>query len=248
MKKPTHQHYLALAGLALSFLCNIMVATGQPAASVAQSDPSFFSGGVSDFDPTIEPSTAELTVRECFKVVRNSCNCGLVNKGSPCVEETVRDECGSGGGGSKKAQTYKKDVRSQYKEWCREQIRGKSSAVKSNANKRKNNNNNKIKKKKTKKNKKKRNTKNKKKQAKEKNNNKRNQMKKMNNNRNNRKRRSENRRGDSGSFDRYFAEEDEEMEDEDDDDEEEEEEGERVCYPPPILGCYFKKAAGAGEL
>jgi len=79
-------------------------------------------------EPTADPGSVEPTaptsptgvkdLRQCYRTVRNTCNCGLVKKGSRCVQATVAAECNPS---KNQRQQFKSRIRKRYKRWCRKQ-------------------------------------------------------------------------------------------------------------------------------
>jgi len=76
--------------------------------------------------PTGPSPGGPTTLQQCYKDVRDTCNCGLVQKGSPCVLETVIDICQPA---RSERKTFKLQIRKRYSSWCREQFRARKGSI-----------------------------------------------------------------------------------------------------------------------
>jgi len=113
IKKQTNLLLLMLV-LLMGFQQDNIGGPGGIAFVRAQTDePSAASGSKS-------PGNGNNKLKKCYLDVRDTCNCGLVHRGSRCVQNTIRQICRP-----KKDDraTYKRRIRKRYKFWCRKQFK-----------------------------------------------------------------------------------------------------------------------------
>lgn len=136
----THLTTLGILIMMLIGLSTIMVvvnADDESSSSESESEPVSGETDGQTIDPTTDPSATfapATTVNQCFRNVRDTCNCGLWRKGSRCVTTTTKEIClltsGTGARLTKNQRVaYKRSVRRFYRAWCRFQVkqRGKRS-------------------------------------------------------------------------------------------------------------------------
>jgi len=80
-------------------------------------------GFVGADDSTSEPAGGNSNkndIRKCYKDVRATCNCGLVRRGSRCVQNVIRQICRPD---IDDRPEFKRRIRKRYRRWCRKQFK-----------------------------------------------------------------------------------------------------------------------------